>query len=116
MRFLNEHEVEDAARQRAGHPTLGPATATLANLVRWANDNSDGWAYWPKPCRAAARLQALIDGDGSWEGRYGDRPEVTAADVRKTYGPIKALLTRHNAAWSEVIVPADGRPFFEVVG
>lgn len=29
-----------------------------------ANRNSDGWAYWPKPFRAAARLMEPVEGDG----------------------------------------------------
>jgi hypothetical protein len=94
MRFMNTYDIDNAVRQFEGHPTLGPATRTLANLCECANDNSDGWAYWPKPARAAAKLMTLIDGDGTWEYRYGDRNEVTAAQVKAAYAPIKAFRTR----------------------
>jgi hypothetical protein len=56
MLFMNEHEVREAAHRYRAHPTLGPATRTLAALVEWTNCNSDGWPYWPKPCRAARAL------------------------------------------------------------
>ena len=84
MRFMNEFEIEDAARQHLDDPILGPASWTLVNLVRATNANSDGWAYWPKPTRAAAKLMSLFD-----------HPEnVTAKDVKAAYVPIKAFLTR----------------------
>ena len=36
----------------------------------------------------------LIEGDGTWDARFGPRDEVTAAQVRAAYRPIKAFLTR----------------------
>lgn len=102
MHFMNEYEIDDAVRRFRDHPTLGPATRTLSNLRDCANKNSDGWAYWPKPCRSAARLIALIEGDRM--SRFTDRDEVTAAQVKATYGPIKSFLTRHDLA-CEIEVP-----------
>jgi hypothetical protein len=92
MLFLNEAEIDAAVYNWQNHPTLGPATKTLQNLKDCANQNSDGWCYWPKPCRAAKSLQELIQ--GNVEDRYSSRLDVTAAQVRKTYAPIKAFLTR----------------------
>lgn len=94
MRFMNEWDIEGAVERRENHPTLGPATRTLYNLMRCANENSDGWCYWPKPARAAARLMEIIEGDGRYESVYGDREDVTPAQVRAAYTPIKAFLTR----------------------
>jgi hypothetical protein len=37
MLFMNEHEVREAAHRYRAHPTLGPATRTLAALVEWTN-------------------------------------------------------------------------------
>lgn len=94
MRFMNEYEIDDARRRWADHPILGPATKTLDNLKEAANANSDGWAYWPKPCRAAAKLQELIEGNGTFEFRHGDREDVTKARLKAAYSPIKAFRTR----------------------
>lgn len=94
MRFMNEYQIEEALERWAWHPILGPATQTLANLREMANSNGDGWAYWPKPTRAAAKLMELIDGDGTSEFHRGDRPDATAARLKAAYVPIKAFRTR----------------------
>jgi hypothetical protein len=98
VRFMNAWEIEDALERYAGHPILGPATVTLHNLMFWTNCNSDGWAYWPKPARAAARLMELITPDGS--GRFytdDQRRDITEAEYLKALIPIKAFKTRHKA-------------------
>lgn len=109
MMFMNEYEVADAAGRWADHPILGPATQTLANLVAATNRCSDGWAYWPKPCRAAAKLQDLIQGDRSHEARFGDREEVTAEHLKLAYRPLKAFRTRQGMAF-ELVEPAPTTP------
>jgi hypothetical protein len=93
MLFMNEYEIDAATVYHRDHPTLGPAARTLSNLRDCANRNSDGWAYWPKPCRAALRLQELIQANHPLTRRY-DAPEVTADQVKKAYRPIRAFLTR----------------------
>lgn len=105
MRFLNDWEIDDRARQYAEHPLLGPATQTLANLRDAANANSDGWAYWPKPARAAAKLMDVIDRDGTWEYRHDDeRADVTAAEVKAALRPVKAFRTRSGIAFDVIEV------------
>jgi len=60
-----------------------------------ADANSDGWAYWPKPARAAARLMELIERDGTARYRFDqERKDVTGAGLRKAYAPIKAFRRR----------------------
>ena len=98
MRFMNEYDIEMAARQHSLHPVLGPAIQTLDNLRYWTNQNSDGWAYWPKPCRAAARLMELIEGDGTSFYRFDDyRQDATVEKLKAALKPIKAFRTRFNA-------------------
>lgn len=91
--WMNEYEIDDAVRRYEGHPALGPAARTLRNLRDEVNRNSDGWPYWKKPARAAQQLMTLVVGDP--RDRFNDRDDVTAAQVRKTYTPIKAFLTRN---------------------
>lgn len=97
MRFMNQWDVENAVQRYSKHPILGPATKTLENLVEWANSNSDGWAYWPKPARSAAKLMELIERDGTWQFRNGEREDVTAVEYRKALSPIKAFRTKQGA-------------------
>lgn len=106
MRFMNEYEIEDCQRIYSGHPVLGPATRTLANLCNAANANSDGWCYWPKPARAAAKLMELIERDGTARYRFDDeRADATVAELRKAYTPIKAFRTRSGIAF-EIVNPS----------
>ena len=80
---------------------MGPAVQTLANLVAWTDTHSDGWAYWAKPGRAAAKLMELIEGDGTWKAREDlsrATPEALAAALR----PVKAFRTRQHADFTIV--------------
>jgi hypothetical protein len=96
MLFLNTYEIEEALRRYADHPVLGPATQQLAELEEWTNSNSDGWAYWPKPRRAATKLQDLI---GTTRAYLDDpeRADVTPELYRAALRPIKAFRTRQGA-------------------
>ena len=96
MLYMNEYDITEAWRLHQHHPVLGPATRTLAELADWTNRNSDGWAYWPKPVRAAKQLIELIQANHPYRRRW-DAPEVTAAEYRKALRPIKSFRTRHGA-------------------
>lgn len=96
MLYMNAHEIADAASRYHDHPILGPATKTLVHLASWANRNSDGWAYWPKPCRAARALQELI---GGYRVYLDDpaRESVTLDDLKRAYRPIRSFRTKQGA-------------------
>ena len=82
MRFANEYDIAEFLR-RADDPVRKAAAQTLANLAEWANRNSDGWAYWPKPARAANRLIEFLES--------GDSSLVV---YRAALRPVKAFRTR----------------------
>lgn len=100
MTWMNEYEVEDALRRWSPGetPNLAAGAQILDSLRGWANRNSDGWVYWPKPSRAAASLQTLLQaGEARERNRYtnGEQPrDATAAELKKALSPIKAFLTR----------------------
>jgi hypothetical protein len=97
MRFMNDCDIDNARDDWAGHPVLGPATRTLASLRDAADANSDGWAYWPKPARAAARLMELIERDGTarWLPPHNPtRPDATPAEYARACAVLKAFRTR----------------------
>jgi hypothetical protein len=98
---MNAYEIEDAAERHITHPVLGPATRTLLNLRDYANTNSDGWAYWPKPARAAAKLMELIE---PWQYRFADQDAVAVAEYRKALAPVKAFRTKQKADFEIVEV------------
>lgn len=98
MRYMNGYDIAQAQRAWGEHPILGPALETLDNLVQWTNCNSDGWAYWPKPCRAAAKLMEMIERDGTSRYKYEPtRPDVTVEEYKAALRPIKAFRTRFGA-------------------
>ena len=101
MMFLNEYDIDCAAAQaeRDELPNLAHAVDILTRLVNWTNRNSDGWAYWPKPCRAAKSLQELI-----YNVDRFDPVDLTPEQVKKASSPIKAFLTRQGVQ--------DTHPFF----
>jgi hypothetical protein len=94
MKFMNSWDIDRAVALRAWHPVLGPAARTLRNLRDAADANSDGWAYWPKPARAARKLMELLEGNGKFDVVYGPRDDVTVAQLRSAYSPIKAFRTK----------------------
>jgi hypothetical protein len=95
--ILNEYEIDDAERLAAEdfhRPNLQRAVLTLARLRDWTNANSDGWAYWRKPHTAATRLQNLVH--SRYFGRWDEQPDtdLTTAELKAAYTPIRAFLTR----------------------
>jgi hypothetical protein len=95
--WMNEYDVQDAVQRWRGHPVLGPATETLKGLVDWTNSHSDGWAYWPKPGRAAVKLMDFIEGPDTTPRWDRERKDATEEAYRKALSPIKAFCTRHKA-------------------
>lgn len=102
MRYMNDYDIHRARRvaDRNDWANRARLVEAVDNLRIWANNNSDGWAYWPKPCRAAAKAMAEICGDGT--NAADDRPDATDAAVKAALAPIKAFLTRQGVAHAEV--------------
>ena len=92
MRYWNEFDVQDAiGRFGPSCHNLTVGVLILTRLMNWTNGHSDGWAYWPKPCRSANRLMELMDNADRF-----DPQDVTVGELRKACTPIKAFLTRQS--------------------
>lgn len=91
---MNHHDIALAVERYAEHPVLGPASFTLAAVANAADRHSDGWAYWPKPARAARQLMELI---GSTRDYLDDRerPDATPERLQRAYRPLKAFSARN---------------------
>jgi hypothetical protein len=105
VRFMNIFDISRAAHRHADHEVTMAAVETLWRLMEWADSNSDGWAYWPKPARSAARLMELVEGDGTWQAAEDIDQRATPAAYRKACAPIKAFLTRQGVSHDTIIVP-----------
>ena len=92
MLFMSGSEIENARLRLQRDPVLKTAADLLYALMCLANQVSDGWAYWPKPCRAARSLQMLIQAHLRDHARV--LPAVKRAQLKRATAPIKAFLTR----------------------
>lgn len=107
MRFMNEGNIADAVDlfDPEVTPNRHRAAANLCRLMRWTNENSDGWPYWSKPARSAAKVMDLLEGDGTWATRQRlETEDCTDAELAKALAPIKAMLTREGAEHPELII------------
>lgn len=89
---MNEYDIEETLRHTAYAEVanLRRGAVVLSRLKDWTNNNSDGWPYWQKPGKAAAKLMDLLHTAGL---SHFDE-DVTEAGLNKTLTPIKAFLTR----------------------
>lgn len=118
MHFMNDYELHFARLRftRSNTPNRLALVITVERLAEWANDNSDGWAYWPKPARAAEKAISLIESRTSRENDEQERNDITEAEMLAAVRPIRSFLTRHGARKEdkELILRAT-RPMFEVI-
>lgn len=91
MKYWNEYDIEYAYGrfERSCAPVAMTGALIVARLASWTNQNSDGWAYWLKPVRAAKNLLELLDS----LDRYAP-VDITPSQLKKACTPIKSFLTR----------------------
>lgn len=96
MRYMNDYDLESARSRftRASCPNRLGLVYVVDALREWADSVSDGWAYWPKPCRAASSAMALIESRTYAENLAQEDVDATDAEVAAAVRPIKAFLTR----------------------
>lgn len=94
--FMNEYDLAHARSRftRASKPNRLALVLVVEHLADWADNNSDGWAYWPKPCRAAERAMSLIESRTYAENQEQEDHDITDAEMQAAVRPIKAFLTR----------------------
>lgn len=101
MKFMNEYELEESYerfRTSGDRPRRQALALVLIRLAEWTDSHSDGWAYWPKPARAAAKVMDLLD----WRTQLEDCTEAEAVAALK---PVKAFLTRQGVKLEELDLP-----------
>ena len=97
-RFMAEYMIIDLANEIDAErfPNLARTAHTVRNLMRWTNNNSDGWAYWVKPSRAASKAIDALHAYNFARYGHGEQADLSDADYRKALAPIKAFMTRYN--------------------
>ena len=102
MKFMNEHDLEYARGRftRSTVPNRLALALVVDNLREQTNLVSDGWTYWPKPVRAAAKAMALIEST-TWEANTEQEDnDISDEEMRAAARPIKSFLTRHSHVYS----------------
>jgi hypothetical protein len=99
MKFANEGQINTWRRLTTGRgDNLESAVLILRGVMDDADNNSDGWAYWAKPCNACKQLIELIERSfqaGSYAAASPPYP-IHAADLRKALAPIRGFYTRQH--------------------
>lgn len=96
MLFFNSYEIDGYVHQYGSSASnLGRAVRLLRAVRDHADENSDGWAYWPKPAHASRQLMQLIQGCAGGSLRYGTPGQPTDSELRAAVAPIKAFYTKH---------------------
>lgn len=90
--WMNEWDIAEALDRfdTPDTPNLHKGAQVVDALREWTNRNSDGWAYWHTPSRAAGSLMTLLHSVDRF-----DPTDIEKADLTKALRPIKAFLTRH---------------------
>lgn len=88
---MNQSDIEIMASNTHDCPNVRKAVRLLAALLEAVNAQSDGWAHWAAPSRAAEPLMDLLRGVGNiWHDTHGT---ISDSELRKAITPIKAMVT-----------------------
>jgi hypothetical protein len=110
MSWMNTWEIDEARERWQNHPTLGPATFTLAALRDWVNGHSDGWHMWNPPSKAADKLQAMIHEANLHTVRFDlstEDVDLSEQRLKMTLRPIRSFRTRARPPKWGMREPAD---------
>jgi hypothetical protein len=97
--WMNQSEIEWAARQTHECPNVRKGVNLLLRLMQAVNEQSDGWAYWPAPAKAAEKLTDLLGTAGNLN--HGTHGTISTADLRKAITPIRTMVTRQQRIQAE---------------
>lgn len=104
MLFMNDYDIETAQYRfsQGETPNREKVADVVARLADWADRNSDGWAHWPKPAKAATKAMELVYPvtNADYDRMYDT--DATEVEVKAAFRPIKAFLTRNGVDHSEI--------------
>ena len=93
--WMNQSEIEWAARQQHDCPNVTKGVRLLHRLVDSVNNQSDGWHSWPAPGKAAEKLMDLLSTAGNLQ--HGTSGTITAAQLKNAVTPIRRMVTTQKA-------------------
>jgi len=98
-RFMNESDIAYARARftEAAKPNRLALAIMVDRLAEWADQNSDGWAYWAKPRAAAQRAIGHIASTTWGANEIQESEDITDAEMRAAARTVRAFLTRAKA-------------------
>jgi len=118
MKHMNDYDLAFARQRfiRASKPNRLGLVIMVERLAEWADENSDGWAYWSKPRQAAQSAIAHIESRTNRENDQQERYDISDRDLELAVRPVKAFLTRQKVPADRVeLILRSTRPLFEVI-
>lgn len=95
MLFMNEHDIHNMVSiTRNYKPEFFKYALYLDHFKEIINENSDGWAHWSPPLRAAKKLMELLLQTRSAMRGVHNVEFPTHAQFKKALTPIKSFATR----------------------
>ncbi len=89
--WMNQNDIECGYRNRHACPNVAKGFRLLYRLMQAVNDQSDGWAYWQAPGKAAEKLMDLLRTAGNlWYDTHGT---ITDAQLKAAITPIRRMVT-----------------------
>jgi len=89
---MNQSDIEIMASNSHACPNVRKGVAILHTLMESVNAQSDGWAYWSAPSKAATRLMDLLRTAGNIQ--HDTHGTISEQELRKAVSPIRSMATR----------------------
>jgi hypothetical protein len=108
MLYLNSDEIDDLQDYFRGPEipeNVRKAASALQRLKDWTNENSDGWAYWKAPLKAAEPLMLrLMEAESAWR-RMKPVEDITEPRMDLFFKPIRDLLSNLGHDAESILFP-----------
>lgn len=88
---MNQHDIEYAHSRNHACPNVRKGVELLYRLMQAVMEQSDGWAYWSPPSKAATKLIELLKTAGNLN--YGTSGTITAKQLKDAITPIRRMVT-----------------------
>jgi hypothetical protein len=88
---MNQHDIEYAHSRNHACPNVRKGVGLLYRLMLAVMEQSDGWAYWPTPSKAATKLMELLKTAGNLN--HDTSGTITAQQLKAAITPIRRMVT-----------------------
>ena len=91
--WMNQSDIEILYQNHDSHtcPNVRTGVRLLYRLMEAVNNQSDGWAYWAAPGKAADKLMDLIRTTGNI--LYPLHGTISDDQLKKAISPIRRMVT-----------------------